>query len=163
MFSVLGKPLALDRAVDRILASVGRRDDTRVVIVDDDADVRRVLSDALVAAGCRVRAVRTGSELLEETMHERPDAIVLDPLSSGLDGLSALARMRMDAALATTPVTVLLPLELSTAEMERLSAAVETIVRARRGRVHATAELLRAAAGVPLQESVPARAGSESE
>lgn len=150
-YCVVTKAASLDRVVERILECVDRADGASVMIVDDDADARRILSDALTAAGCRVKSVRSGVEMLEEQAHERPDVIVMDPLNAGSDGIGSIARMRMDPDNMRIPVVLMLPFEMTPADMERLSAAAENVARVRRGRVHATAELLRKAAGVGLE------------
>ncbi len=153
LYCIATKAAALDRAVARILECVGEPKDTLVLIVDEDADTRGILSDSLVAAGCRVATVRSGVEMLEELARERPDVIVVDPLNAGGDGIGSVARMRIDPALTGIPVVLMLPFEMTPADMERLAASVEAVARVRRGRVHATAELLRNAAGLPMRHA----------
>ena len=146
-FHILTKPLVLERAVDRVLDAVDRQQDAFVLMVDDDADVRRIFSEALIAAHCRVRAIRSGTEMLVELEHGLPDAVILDPLNSGLDGIAAVARMRKDPRLVEIPIILLLPIELPPPDMDRLAAAVETVVGARRAASYTTAEMLRRGAG----------------
>lgn len=152
-YCVVTKAASLDRVVDRILACVEEPKGSMIMIVDDDADARGILSDALNAAGCRTKAVRGGVEMLEEQSREQPDVIVIDPLNASGDGIGSIARMRIDPENATIPVVLMLPFEMTPTDMERLAAATESVVRVRRGRVYATAELLRNAAGIPLPES----------
>src|SRR5690606_15025480 len=147
------KAAALDRVVARILECVGEREDALALIVDDDADTRGILTDALAAAGCRAGSARSGVEMLEELARERPDVIVVDPLNAGADGIGSIARMRIDPALTEIPVVLMLPFEMTPVDMERLAASVEAVARVRRGRVHATAELLRNAAGLPMHHT----------
>jgi CheY-like chemotaxis protein/anti-sigma regulatory factor (Ser/Thr protein kinase) len=157
-FHILTKPLVLERAVDRVLGAVAHAPEALVLIADDDADVRRIFSEALVAAHCRVRSVRTGEDMLQELTHDQPAAVIIDPLNSGLEGMASLARMRMDPVFAEIPIVLLLPIELPPVDMDRLAAAVDAVVRARRAASYTTAELLRKAAGVPLGEVAGAAA-----
>ena len=162
-YCVVTKAASLDRVVHRILHCVDGTPDARVMIVDDDAEARGILTDALTAAGCEVQSVRSGVELLEEGARERPDVVVIDPLNAGGDVIGSIARMRLDPENTGTPVVLMLPFEMMPADMDRLAAAVEHVARIRRGRVHATAELLRTAAGVPLSESTATHDGERRE
>jgi len=69
--------------------------DTRIaasiLIVDDDAAVRRVLADCLAPEGFAVFEVATGAEMLKELATRRIDLITLDLNLAGEDGLK-LAR-----------------------------------------------------------------------
>jgi DNA-binding response OmpR family regulator len=65
----------------------------RVMIVEDDAELRRVLRQGLEEDGFQVHALGTGSELLAEAEAEPPDAFVIDiglPDADGRDLCQAL-------------------------------------------------------------------------
>jgi two-component system response regulator MprA len=65
----------------------------RVTIVEDDAELRRVLQQGLAEDGLEVRAVATGTELLAQIDTQTPDALVIDiglPDSDGRDLCQAL-------------------------------------------------------------------------
>ena len=79
----------------------------RVLIVDDDAVQRRLLTALAVKAGCEVHACASGEEALGLLLaRERVpiDCVVLDLVMPDLDGLGVLARMR-DAGISV-PVIV---------------------------------------------------------
>ncbi|MBI2931179.1 MAG: response regulator [Planctomycetes bacterium] len=59
----------------------------RVLLVDDDADVRRTYSDILESAGYAITAVATGEQALDMIDGVRPNVIVLDIDLPGLDGI----------------------------------------------------------------------------
>jgi two-component system nitrogen regulation response regulator NtrX len=65
-----------------------------VLIVDDDASVRRALRTALRDERYQVDELEDGAGLLPRVEEAPPDLILLDVLMPGLDGLSALARLR---------------------------------------------------------------------
>jgi len=66
-----------------------------VLVVDDDAAMRRFLCEYLDRRGCAAIALANAEEALERFQSERPDAILLDViLPGGMDGLEALAAFR---------------------------------------------------------------------
>ena len=78
-----------------------------ILIVDDDAFIRRPLEFVLRAEGYRPITAVDGEDGLEKARSERPDLIFLDVMMPGLDGYSVCRRLREDAALAATPVILL--------------------------------------------------------
>jgi two-component system OmpR family response regulator len=68
--------------------------DPLIVVVDDDAELRTLISDFLRSNGLRVESAANGSEMDERLAAERPDLIVLDLMMPGEDGLSILRRVR---------------------------------------------------------------------
>jgi two-component system response regulator MprA len=66
----------------------------RVLVVDDDALVRRMLARSLVAEGFDVEQVPDGGAALEEVDRSAPDLIVLDVTMPGIDGLAVCRRLR---------------------------------------------------------------------
>jgi CheY-like chemotaxis protein len=66
----------------------------RVLIVDDDRDVREVLVETFRLAGFEVLAAANGLEALLSVKRERPDAVVLDLMMPRLGGVEALKRIR---------------------------------------------------------------------
>ena len=83
-------------------------DDGRVVlVVEDDAPLRRMTGIFLRAAGYRVRAAEDGPSGLVLARDERPDLVLLDLMMPGLDGWEVLRRIKGDARTAAIPVLVL--------------------------------------------------------
>jgi two-component system chemotaxis response regulator CheY len=75
--------------------NVSRR--TRILVVDDDPDIRTMLELTLVAEGLEVLTAPHGAaalELLEAPGAQRPDAIVLDMRMPVMDGWTFAARYR---------------------------------------------------------------------
>ena len=65
-----------------------------VLIVDDDPKLLKMLQRTLAYEGFRVLSATNGNEALAEVQAHRPDAIVLDWLMPGMDGLGVLERLR---------------------------------------------------------------------
>src|SRR3954449_7445062 len=66
----------------------------RVLVVDDDALVRRMLTRSLAAEGFEVEHVADGGAALAAAEATAPDLVVLDVTMPGLDGLAVCRRLR---------------------------------------------------------------------
>ena len=77
----------------------------RILIVDDEEAVRTAVRRALVLAGYDVEMAANGEEALALLAERAPDAIVLDVLMPGVDGIEVCTRLR--AAGDHTPVLML--------------------------------------------------------
>jgi two-component system response regulator MprA len=70
----------------------GLRD--RVLVVDDDPPLRRMLARTLAAEGYDVTVAADGGAALAEAERAAPDVIVLDVAMPALDGLAVCRRLR---------------------------------------------------------------------
>ncbi|MFZ4755984.1 MAG: response regulator transcription factor [Miltoncostaeaceae bacterium] len=77
----------------------------RVLVVDDEEAVRTAVRRALTLAGYEVEMAADGEEALASLAERAPDAIVLDILMPGVDGIEVCRRLR--AAGDRTPVLML--------------------------------------------------------
>jgi signal transduction histidine kinase/CheY-like chemotaxis protein len=75
-----------------------------VLVIDDDATARELISDHLKAEGFSVVTAAGGLEGLRLAKEIRPTAITLDVMMPDLDGWSVLAALRQDSELAEIPV-----------------------------------------------------------
>jgi len=66
----------------------------RVLVVDDDASLRRMLERGLTAEGFAVQAVADGGAALAAVERAAPDVVVLDVTLPGMDGLVVCRRLR---------------------------------------------------------------------
>lgn len=78
-----------------------------VLIVDDDPDVRAMLSFTLAGHGFSVREARDGGVALDELEQRAPDLMVLDLMMPGIDGYGVLEAMRPRGLAAQTRVVIL--------------------------------------------------------
>ena len=76
----------------------------RLLVVDDDAEIRRLLKEYLHKAEFRVELAADGVQMFEALEKMPFDLIVLDLMMPGEDGLSLLRRLRTDS---NTPVVML--------------------------------------------------------
>jgi len=77
----------------------------RILIAEDDEQVRRSVERALSFEGYEVSAAADGSAALASVASEPPDAIILDLMMPGVDGLTVCKRLR--AAGDRTPILIL--------------------------------------------------------
>src|SRR5919204_6461638 len=68
--------------------------DAAILVVDDDAPIRRMLDRTLSAEGYSVDAVADGGAALAAVERSAPDLVVLDVAMPGLDGLAVCRRLR---------------------------------------------------------------------
>lgn len=69
-------------------------DQTRLLVVDDDADIRELLSAYLARYDMTVETAADGAGLFEKLDHAHFDLIILDIMLPGEDGLSLCRRLR---------------------------------------------------------------------
>ncbi len=81
--------------------------DVKVLLVDDEDQLRRVMRDLLERDGYVVTEARDGVEALDQIDRHAPDIIVLDLNLPGLDGYGVLAHLRSRPATLDIPVVVL--------------------------------------------------------
>lgn len=78
-----------------------------VLVVDDEEDIRRLVSFNLAEAGFRVEAVETGAEALAAAAAARPSVVILDLMLPDVSGTEVCRKMRADAALADAAILML--------------------------------------------------------
>lgn len=75
--------------------SMGTADDKpRVLLVDDDAGLLRLLSLRLTAAGYDVLAVESGEQALAQLAQYRPQLMITDLKMDGMDGMTLFDRVQ---------------------------------------------------------------------
>ena len=79
----------------------------KVLLVDDEDMLRKVMKDLLERDGYKVVEARDGVEALDQVDRHGPDIIVLDLNLPGLDGYGVLSHLRSRPATADIPVVVL--------------------------------------------------------
>jgi len=80
---------------------------SKVLLVDDEDSLRKVMKDLLERDGYIVTEARDGVQALDQVDRVGPDIIVLDLNLPGLDGYGVLSHLRSRPATANIPVIVL--------------------------------------------------------
>lgn len=79
----------------------------RIVVADDDVDIRELVEFKLTTMGHEVVAVGDGAAALAACRERRPDLCVLDVMMPGVSGLDAIRTIRTDPELLDLPVILL--------------------------------------------------------
>lgn len=78
----------------------------RLLVVDDESDIRLSISLALSLAGHEVVEATTGAEAVARVVADAPDAVLLDLRLPDVDGWGVLERLRGLGRFPTVPVVV---------------------------------------------------------
>jgi len=78
----------------------------RILVVDDEPQIRRIMRTALTGAGYEVDDAKTGEEALEKLRDYHPDLILLDMNMPGMGGLAACREIRAGTGVGIIMLTV---------------------------------------------------------
>ena len=78
----------------------------KILVVDDEPQIRRVLRTTLTSQGYTVVEAREGDEALEQVRSERPDLILLDVNMPGISGLQTCREIRSSSDIPIIMLTV---------------------------------------------------------
>ncbi len=95
----------------------------RILVVDDEPEVRAAVEDGLAVEGYEVRGAADGLAALSEVALWQPDAVVLDVMMPVLDGLAVCRQLR--AVGDRTPVLVLTALDAVSDRVDGLEAGAD--------------------------------------
>jgi diguanylate cyclase (GGDEF)-like protein len=79
----------------------------KILVVDDDEDIVRVIRVNLQLEGFDVSVAHDGQEALDVALEQTPDLVLLDIMMPRMDGLTALRKMRSHPSLASTSIVLL--------------------------------------------------------
>jgi phosphoserine phosphatase RsbU/P len=127
----------------------------RILVVDDEDDIRTILVVTLRRAGYEVASAGDGVEAVEAIQRQAPDLILLDVMMPRADGLETLKRIRQHAPTAHVPVIMLTARFGLTDKMRGFERGVDDYV----GKPFEPAEVLARVAAL-LKRSAQARAVS---
>jgi two-component system cell cycle response regulator DivK len=101
---------------------------TRILIIEDHEDNRKILRDLLTSAAFEVVEATTGEEgvALAETQH--PDLILMDIQLPGLDGYEATRRIKANPALRPIPIIAVTSYALSGDDVKAREAGCDAYV-----------------------------------
>ncbi len=78
-----------------------------ILIVEDEEDIRELISYNLLKEGYQVAGVATGEEALQAVEKKPPDLILLDIMLPRLDGLSVCRNLKSNPRFAAIPIIML--------------------------------------------------------
>jgi two-component system, chemotaxis family, chemotaxis protein CheY len=102
---------------------------TKVLLVDDDADIRRVFRFALMSEGFTVTEASDGLEALHLARSEEFDAVVLDLSMPRLDGASMLDNFKTMSGGRQVPIVIVSALDDPAIEERMMQAGATVFLR----------------------------------
>ena len=78
-----------------------------VLVVDDEEDIRRLVTFNLTDAGFKVESVENGAEALAAATRLRPSVVVLDLMLPDVSGMEVCRRLRADDSVADAAILML--------------------------------------------------------
>ncbi len=100
----------------------------RILVVDDDALIRRIMRDTLSALPATVLEATNGEEAVKTAKAERPDLIFLDTMMPGMDGFQTAEALKQDPATAGLPLVFVSALGTSSHKVRGLDIGAEDYI-----------------------------------
>jgi two-component system cell cycle response regulator DivK len=101
---------------------------SRILMIEDQEDNRRILRDLLTSAGYEVIEAVTGEEGVAMAQTHHPDLILMDIQLPGLDGYEATRRIKADPALRQIPIIAVTSYALSGDDTKAAAAGCDGYV-----------------------------------
>jgi two-component system, OmpR family, KDP operon response regulator KdpE len=126
----------------------------RILVIDDEPQIRRIMRTTLITAGYEVDDAKTAEEGLLKVREFRPDLVLLDINMPGMGGLAACREIRADPNVAIVMLTVH---NTEAAKVEALDAGADDFVTKPFSTPELLARIRAALRRVPVPQSAPAR------
>ncbi|RME73886.1 MAG: DNA-binding response regulator [Planctomycetota bacterium] len=137
--------------------------DATIALIEDEDDLRLALAHMLAQEGFEVLESASGRHGLALVRRTRPDAVLLDVMLPGLDGLSVCRALKADPATASIPVLLLTARDDEADVVDGFDAGADDYIRKPFGRRELTARLRaalrRGRSSSPLHEAGTLRRG----
>ena len=91
---------------------------SKILIVDDEVHLARILQFTLEHAGFEVKTAYDGKEALEKAKKERPDLVILDLMLPIIDGYKVCNILKSDEDFKSVPIIILSARDLSREDLE---------------------------------------------
>ena len=124
----LVKPVNRERLIAVLRKYRPDREPKLVLVVDDEADSRRVIRRTLESEGWNVSEAENGRVALERVEASRPDLILCDLMMPEMDGFEFVAELSKREEWRKIPVAVVTAKDLSLEDRLRLNGYVEKII-----------------------------------
>jgi signal transduction histidine kinase/CheY-like chemotaxis protein/HAMP domain-containing protein len=129
---VLQKPITridLKRTLYRLGMKLSEAYNKRVLIVDDDAKAREILTAYLAEPGCQTLSAPGGREAIEMACAEQPDLILLDLMMPDVSGFEVIDALRADSRTSAIPIVIVTAKQLTAEDRAALNGHVTAILQ----------------------------------
>ena len=86
--------------------SVEKAERKKILVVDDDATIRKIAGELLTNAGYDVLKAADGQQALDMALKEHPDLIVLDLVMPKMTGFTVVREIRQDPRIKNIPILI---------------------------------------------------------
>ena len=165
----LSYPGTSDGIARRRILSTATQDPSRILVVDDEENLRNILEFQLRGEGFVVRGLGRGDEALPTVLQWKPDLVLLDLMMPGMDGFSVCRALRANETTQGMPIIVITARGDAATRLQTLVAgAHEFIVKPYAwddllARIHNVIELSRRHDGAPSFVGLPGSAAAEAQ
>jgi len=126
----------------------------RILVVDNEPQIRRIMRTALTGAGYEVDDAKTGEEALQKVREYRPELVLLDINMPGMGGLAACREIRASGNIAIIMLTVR---NSEADKVEALDAGADDFVTKPFSTPELLARIRAALRRLPVSQSSPAK------
>jgi two-component system, OmpR family, KDP operon response regulator KdpE len=126
----------------------------RILVIDDEPQIRRIMRTTLTGAGYEVDDARSGEEGLVKLREFRPDLVLLDINMPGMGGVEACRAIRLDPNVAIIMLTIH---NSDAAKVEALDAGADDFVTKPFSTPELLARIRAALRRVPAAQTAPSR------
>ena len=103
--------------------------DAKILVVDDDAEIRHVLRTVLEHAGHSVISAADGEEAMSQMLEHHPPLVLLDLMMPRMDGLDVIRMMHEEPSLKNVSVIAFTALSSQLIEKELFDLGVQGFMR----------------------------------
>jgi CheY-like chemotaxis protein len=125
----LSKPIDRARLLEILMRYRRYNVQSIALVVEDDFDSRRILTNGLTGEGWQVEEAENGLVALEYLERQRPDLILLDLMMPRMDGFEFLGHLQERVENRNIPVVVLTAKEITPADRERMNGQVSRVIQ----------------------------------
>jgi PAS domain S-box-containing protein len=136
-------------AVERCLESLAGSASRPILVVEDDAPTREIITELLTGKGYAVATAADGASAREQVATSLPELVILDLMLPKVSGFELLAEWRADGRTAELPIFVLTSKDLSAQEKSYLGAHAQSLLRKQESWQEALLKQLQRALGKP--------------
>ena len=102
---------------------------TKILVIDDEADMLDLVKHTLSKAGFEVHVCDDGRAAWDVLAEVKPDVVILDLLLPGIDGFSLQKRMSEDPSTKDTPIVILTALDTTKTLFQKFPQVVGFITK----------------------------------
>ncbi len=125
----LTKPIDRDKLVEALKKQDCRNPICKILVVDDEAQIREIVQRTLQKEGWEVLQAKDGVEALEQVNKHQPEIILLDLMMPRMDGFQFVAELRKSEIGRSIPIIVITAMDLTTEDRQRLNGQVKQVLQ----------------------------------